>query len=225
MKTDQTPRRRVDSNILLYAAQLINTCLRHGHDTDTVLAALLLAADAHAGQTRESDGRPYVSHSIVVATLVATWGASTTAVVVGLLHDVVEDAPGFEPCIETMFGEKVAAMVSALSKKSKEVLATRRERIEEQRSRFAVALAVHGQELALVKLADRLHNLSTSATLEPARQQRLLDESREYYAPLALQLGMSELAGLMLRPEAWSQDAPALARVGAAHARHHSMAS
>lgn len=194
------PRRH--SPICQHAAWLMDTSRRRGLDANDILAAIILATHAHAGQKRESDGSPYVTHSIQVAHVVAAWGATTDLVVAALLHDVVEDAPEHEPWLASVFGAAIADMVQALSKNT--ALATRRERVLDQRARFAAAMSRHAPELGWIKLADRAHNLATSAELPTIRRQRMLNESAEYFAPLALRLDMPDLADWMVLPSAWA---------------------
>ena len=53
--------------------------------------ALAFAADRHAGQTRDIDGIPFVTHPVEVACLLHEAGYSDEVVAAGVLHDVVED--------------------------------------------------------------------------------------------------------------------------------------
>ena len=85
-------------------------------DMDICREALGLAARAHYGQCRSSDGSPFVFHPIAVATVIAQWGWGQDAVLAGLLHDVVEDSHFELTAIESSFGHKVAALVAACTK-------------------------------------------------------------------------------------------------------------
>ena len=55
-------------------------------------AALEMAREAHAGQTRNaSGGRPYIDHPVAVAEHLAEHGSGDEVLAAALLHDVVED--------------------------------------------------------------------------------------------------------------------------------------
>lgn len=117
--------------------------------------AIHVSIAAHAGQKRKgSVDTPYVVHPIHVALLLARHGADEELVQAGLLHDVVEDCPGWSVArVETEFGARVAAIVGDLTEdKSKSW---------EERKRWAVDHVAHmSTEGAMVKAADKLHNLS-----------------------------------------------------------------
>merc|ERR1719271_1558052 len=55
-----------------------------------VASAIDFAAKAHKNQRRK-DGRPFVTHPIYVATILAELKMDASTVVAGLLHDTVED--------------------------------------------------------------------------------------------------------------------------------------
>ncbi len=56
------------------------------------LGAWRLAAEAHAGQRRAADQRPYIHHPERVAALVAGEGGDDAMIEAALLHDVIEDS-------------------------------------------------------------------------------------------------------------------------------------
>ena len=85
---------------------------RNHLDLDSCRQAIGVAARAHYGQCRSSDGSPFVFHPIAVATVIAQWGRGQDAVLAGLLHDVVEDSHFELTDTESSFGHKVAALVA-----------------------------------------------------------------------------------------------------------------
>lgn len=118
--------------------------------------AIHVSIAAHAGQIRKGAvDTPYVVHPIHVALLLARHGADEETVQAGLLHDVVEDCPGWSvERVAREFSPRVAAIVGDLTEdKSKSW---------EERKRWAVEHVAHmTPEAAAVKAADKLHNLSS----------------------------------------------------------------
>ena len=87
-------------------------------DVDAIRDAYELAAEAHAGQTRAS-GQQYVTHTIEVATLLAQLRLDTASIIVGLIHDVVEDTEISLSDLEQRFGGEVATIVDGVTKLGK----------------------------------------------------------------------------------------------------------
>jgi (p)ppGpp synthase/HD superfamily hydrolase len=77
--------------------------------------ALAFASSRHAGQTRDLDGIPFVTHPVEVACLLHEAGYSDDVVAAGVLHDVIEDTDAKRADLEERFGENVAALVAAVS--------------------------------------------------------------------------------------------------------------
>jgi (p)ppGpp synthase/HD superfamily hydrolase len=77
--------------------------------------ALNFAASRHAGQTREGDGVPFVTHPVEVACLLHEAGYSDEVVAAGVLHDVIEDTDVDQAELEARFGAEVATLVAAVS--------------------------------------------------------------------------------------------------------------
>ena len=117
------------------------------------------AAAKHNGQKEPGHDLPYLVHLVsvaaeVIAALPTTKLANPDlAVVCALLHDTVEDTPTPLDEVAAKFGNDVAAGVSALTKNDKlpkpEQMPDSLRRIREQ-----------PPEIAVVKLADRITNLS-----------------------------------------------------------------
>jgi (p)ppGpp synthase/HD superfamily hydrolase len=77
--------------------------------------ALDFAASRHAGQTRDIDSIPFVTHPVEVACLLHEAGYSDEVVAAGVLHDVLEDTDVERPELEERFGPEVAELVAAVS--------------------------------------------------------------------------------------------------------------
>ncbi|MGH2714127.1 MAG: HD domain-containing protein [Thermoleophilaceae bacterium] len=77
--------------------------------------ALRFANERHAGQTRELDDLPFVTHPVEVACLLHEAGYSDEVVAAGVLHDVLEDTDAEHGELEARFGRRVADLVDAVS--------------------------------------------------------------------------------------------------------------
>lgn len=126
--------------------------------SSSVERALRLCAQAHAGQTRKGSGSaPYALHPVHMALMLARLGESDEVLIAALLHDVVEDCPGWSlQRIESEFDAAVAAVVAELTEDKRQSW--------DQRKAHQVALVPTLSLSALkIKAADKLHNLATLA--------------------------------------------------------------
>jgi len=169
-------------------------------DLARVKDAFLFASEAHEGQKRNT-GAPYITHPIAVATIVAEeLELGANSVIAAFLHDVVEDTPFTVEDISSRFGEDVAFLVDAVTKRKKE----KYEYTKQIDNYKQILDSVHYDIRALlVKLADRLHNMRTLDSMRPDKQMKIAGETDFFYAPLAGRLGLyhvkSELENLSFR--------------------------
>jgi GTP diphosphokinase / guanosine-3',5'-bis(diphosphate) 3'-diphosphatase len=121
-------------------------------ETDRVQAALALATAAHDGQFRLYDGDPYITHPVAVAEMVAADGGDENEVIAALLHDVVEDTDVTLAEVHAHFGDDVASLVDALTKRKPE---------GEEHFDYIDRVIAAGPRARRIKQADTLHNGST----------------------------------------------------------------
>ena len=126
-------------------------------DVDTIRRAYEFAAEAHAGQTRAS-GEQYVSHTVEVATILASLQMDTDTIVAGLIHDTLEDTELSVREIERRFGPQVAAIVDGVTKLGRVHFGSTSEQQVENYRKMLLSMASDARVI-LVKLADRLHNM------------------------------------------------------------------
>lgn len=165
--------------------------------------AYLLAAKKHANQFRRS-GEPYIQHPIEVAYIIATLQAGPATIAAGFLHDVVEDTDVTIEDIQKEFGEDVAFLVDSLTKIQRMKLSHRTESDFEAEDHRKIFLGMaRDVRVIIIKLADRLHNMRTLASLRPDRQIALAEETLNVFTPIAHRLGIytiqSELEDLSLK--------------------------
>ena len=185
-------------------------------DMERIHAAFELAREAHAPQKRKT-GEPYILHPIAVANIAAEelmLGANP--VIACFLHDVVEDTPYTIEDIRERFGDDVAFLVRVVTKKP-----THDYELSKQLDNYRQLLNSMQYDIRaiLVKLADRLHNMRTLASMKPEKQMKIAGETDYFYAPLANRLGLynikTELENLSFRfrcPDEYEEISALIAR-------------
>ena len=179
-------------------------------DQDLLRRAYVFSAREHRGQVRRS-GEPYLIHPLNVAAILAEMKADDVSIVVGLLHDVLEDTLTSRESIAQQFGPEVADLVDGLTKIGKFSYVSREEAQAETFRKMILAM-VSDLRVVLVKLADRLHNMRTLRYMPEARQVEISRETMDIYAPIANRLGMGlvkgeleDLSFLYLEPQEYAR--------------------
>lgn len=157
-------------------------------DIALICRAFNFAYTLHEGQYRKS-GEPYIAHPVAVAGLLRDLGGDSVTIAAGFLHDVVEDTDVTPEEIEAQFGPQVRQLVEGVTKLSSFNFSSKTERQAENFRRMFLAMA-EDIRVIVVKLADRLHNMRTLEYLKPEKQQRIAQETRDIFAPLANRLGI-----------------------------------
>jgi guanosine-3',5'-bis(diphosphate) 3'-pyrophosphohydrolase len=158
--------------------------------------AIDFADKAHTGQKRKS-GEPYIIHPMAVAETLIDWGMDIDSVLAGILHDTVEDTDATLDQIEGLFGHDVSFLVDGVTKVSKaragmQDLSNYLPQTKDNLSKLLIAI---GQDVRviIIKLADRLHNLSTLQHMSKEKQVKIARESLEVFGPMADRLGMGRV--------------------------------
>jgi guanosine-3',5'-bis(diphosphate) 3'-pyrophosphohydrolase len=167
------------------------TKLRPTENVTSLREAFAFAALHHTGQTRSS-GEPYMAHPLEVAHILCDMSMDLVCLETGLLHDTVEDTSVTVDQVRKLFGPEVAQCVDGVTKLAKLNFYSREERQAESVRKMLLAM-VNDIRVVLVKLADRLHNMRTMASLSRERQERIAQETLEIYAPIAHRLGMGKI--------------------------------
>lgn len=167
---------------------------RNDIDEERLKQAFNFAAEKHQGQVRQS-GEDYINHPLAVAHILASWGLDQVTLEAALLHDLPEMSDVSLEEIAKIFGQNVADLVEGTSRVGQVKLrgSQNAEFLENLRKMF-VAMA-QDIRVVLIRLADRLHNISTLDAVPLNKQKRIALETLEVYAPLAERLGMGRLKG------------------------------
>ncbi|SDL39936.1 GTP pyrophosphokinase [Maridesulfovibrio ferrireducens] len=157
-------------------------------DMDLIRRAYVFSARAHEGQVRLS-GEPYLSHPLHVAKILADMRMDEPTVAAGLLHDTVEDTDTTIDEIADLFGEEVADIVDGVTKIGMMDFESKAIAKAENIRKMILAMAEDIRVL-MVKLADRLHNMSTLDFQKSYKQLLIAQETLDIYSPLANRLGL-----------------------------------
>ncbi len=159
-------------------------------DIRRVRDAYRYADEAHLGQYRAS-GEPYITHPIAVAGLCAEWKLDAQAIMAALMHDAMEDCGITKAELIERFGAPTAELVDGLTKLDKLQFSTREESQAESFRKMLLAMA-RDVRVILIKLADRLHNMRTMASVGADKRVRIARETLDIYAPIAHRLGLNQ---------------------------------
>src|SRR5215831_5972808 len=84
-------------------------------DREIVERAYRTAEEAHRDQKRQS-GKPYITHCLEVAIILAELRAPAEVVAAGLLHDTVEDTTITLEDLRSDFGDTITKLVDGVTK-------------------------------------------------------------------------------------------------------------
>ena len=140
-----------------FEKQLANTSIFN------LLTAIDFAAHKHRNQRRKNaEQTPYINHPIGVAQILSDCNVTDMDVLIAaVLHDTVEDTDTSLPEISSRFGSRVGALVASVSD-DKRLPKHERKRLQVVHAREA------SKETRLIKMADKLHNLTDLTKTQPA---------------------------------------------------------
>lgn len=125
-----------------------------------VRRAVQWSAQQHRGQTRKDGKTPYIQHPIAVARSLEQEGGVTDedVIIASLLHDVIEDTGATRGQVANLFGERVAGIVSELTKDPNATQAEQKQaEIDKDWS----------PEAGVVKIGDKLSNIRDVISAPP----------------------------------------------------------
>lgn len=126
----------------------------------------------HRGQKRKQ-GTPYHTHPLAVAKLLKDKGFPIEYQIAGLFHDLIEDTDSTYEEIISFSNEEVLEAVRLVSKEAGYVMPEYIGNIKQN------------DMARMVKLADRIHNLSESPMANRKFQAKYIKETQDWYVDLA----------------------------------------
>lgn len=126
----------------------------------------------HEGQKRKQ-GTPYYTHPLAVSNMLKENGFNEEYQIAGLFHDLLEDTDCTENEILELSNNNVLEAVKLLTKTKGYIMSEYVEKI----SQNSIA--------KMVKLADRIHNLSEAKSASKEFQIKYIKETEEWYINLA----------------------------------------
>lgn len=128
--------------------------------------------EKHEGQMRKQ-GTPYYLHPLEVSNILKEKGFPIEYQIVGLFHDLLEDTNTTYEEIKRISNEEIAKSVELLTKKTGYVMKQYIENIK------------NNDIAKMVKLADRIHNLSEAHYGSKEFQNKYIKETEEWFIDLA----------------------------------------
>lgn len=174
----------------------VTSLLAHTGHLNADQTALLLDAchfgdEAHIKDVRKS-GEPYITHPIMVAQILADFGLDLDTLIAGILHDTVEDTSVTLDDLKARYNETVALLVDGATK----LKSSKMDKAQSKAATFHKILSntLKDPRVLMIKLADRLHNMSTMVAVRPEKQRKTARETLDFYVPFAHLLGLVDIA-------------------------------
>ena len=159
---------------------LLNKTAKQKINILEVKKAIYYARKYHGSQLRQS-GEPYYSHPLEVAYKVADHWFTTDVLVASVLHDTIEDTMLSKEMIDYIFGSVIASKVESLT----------RIKIDQKISAAEMVDLLYIQkknDLLVIKLFDRIHNMQTLAVKSPDKIRKTAEETVKKFISLSMYL-------------------------------------
>lgn len=132
--------------------------------TPNIERAIVRAAELHQEQRRRVSRAPFVVHPFAVTFLLAHYVDDEDVIIAGLLHDTLEDVPGYtKDMLREEFGKRVCTIVQEVSEDfteaEKENQNLRNENWRARKEGYLKGLTTCSTEALLVATADKIHNI------------------------------------------------------------------
>lgn len=141
---------------------------------EKIKKAYELACIAHNGKKRYS-GDDYVTHPINVAILLSEMEASEETVIAGMLHDIIFEKTSLSlEEVRNKFSERIMKIIKDVTE-------------------FNGHEDIIDEEVIMIRLADRLHNMRTIEFLDEIRWREKAKETLDIFSPIAAKLNNEKI--------------------------------
>ena len=180
---------------LAYLLDLFSEYNNDFHALDEIEQAYLFAKRLHAksDHPRRESGEPYIIHPLCVAIILAKLHADKDTICAALLHDVIEDTGTTKNNIAQKFNENIANLVDGVSKLEYKDDGKHNKLDNLAYMRKLITESPNDIEIMLIKLADKLHNMSTIKYKSHKKQIETANETLELFVPFATIYGVYQI--------------------------------
>ena len=161
-------------------------------DFELINKAIYFAKEYHAGQVRKS-GEPFYTHPLEVAYIVSDYNLKTEVIVTSILHDILEDTEATESMLAEVFGSRIAEMVDRLTRDRSDGSKLSVEQV------LRNAWFQNDKEVVLIKIVDRIHNISTVNYLSLEKQKEQVTETIKNFLIFAEELSLHEVSDFLYK--------------------------
>ncbi|CAA6813512.1 MAG: GTP pyrophosphokinase [uncultured Campylobacterales bacterium] len=187
MKTKNTRPKLNPTDYEHYLTSLIKHIKDKKLDTKRIKKAFYYAGEAHSKQYRQS-GEPYIMHPTAVAKIVYDQGLDEDCIISALLHDTVEDTEATIEQVKEIFLPSVASLVDSLSHFTETLNSND---IKDVKTLRKILFSMSQDfRTVYIKIADRLHNMSTLEHMPRDKQIKKAIETKNIYLGLAKNLNL-----------------------------------
>ena len=181
--------------------EAVKTYIKDKKELEMIKKAYDYAYKIHDGEKRLS-GEDYIVHPLNVAYILTKIHSDYETLCAALLHDVIKMDNIDVKELEDEFGKDIAKLVKEVDKINRLSLSADSEYQINYYKKILVGLC-EDVRVIIIKLADRLHNMTTLWAIPEDKQKEKAKETLEILAPIAHRLGIhylkSELEDLSLR--------------------------
>ena len=169
------------SNRLITKLLALNKVTKYPVNIKEIQKAIYYAKKYHGIQKRET-GEPYYSHPIEVAYQVSDYAFTTDILITSILHDTIEDTVMTKEMINYLFTPTIANNVFNLTRISANQNISVSKNIK--------TLFLNGRnDLLLIKIFDRLHNLQTLRVKSSHKIKKTIYETIKDFIIVGIHLG------------------------------------